>query len=401
LPDAPLVEPLVTVAPPPPSPVPSATAVPASPTAAPANTAANTAGAPAGRAPAQPSATPRAASGQSGQPGQPGQASAPPAATATKAPPAPTQTAVPASPTAVRRVVSGQISAVDRRQRRFSVFSPEGNRTWQVVLPENAAVVQKDGQPLTFEDVGLADQVEVAGVDDPQNAATVSASAVKVLVSAVAPSGGRRGRVLFLLDGADGLRPPQYGYTGDWIKRLNDTGYAVTALEPARLSSGRYDLTDVNLIVIGYPATLSPNAIQLVTSSNKPVLNAEPRLVQALGLGLNVDPQQPARDVVGRTVDIAGQVSPVSGGLKGETALAAGNLHRFPIVASGAVLASISEGGQRRTVWSATGSAMYLGVFASDGGQNHNATYWALFDRAVLWLLGRDPSTVTIPIPGA
>jgi hypothetical protein len=294
-------------------------------------------------------------------------------------------------------VVSGQISAVDRRQRRFSVFSPEGNRTWQIVLPEGASVVQKDGQPLTFEDVGLADQVEVAGADDPQNAATVAASSVRVLISAVAPAGGRRGRVLFLLDGADSLRPPQYGYTGDWIKRLNDTGYAVTALEPARLSSGRYDLKDVNLIVVGYPATLSPNAIQLVTASGKPVLNAEPRLVQALGLGLNVDPQQPARDVLGRTVDVAGQVSPVTGGLKGETALAAGNLHRFPIVASGAALATITDGGQRRTVWSATGSTMYFGVFASDGGQNHNATYWALFDRAVLWLLGRDPSTVTIP----
>ena len=27
----------------------------------------------------------------------------------------------------------------------------------------------------------------------------------------------------------------------------------------------------------------------------------------------------------------------------------------------------------------------------------HNATYWALFDRAVLWLLGRDPTPVAIP----
>jgi hypothetical protein len=40
---------------------------------------------------------------------------------------------------------------------------------------------------------------------------------------------------------------------------------------------------------------------------------------------------------------------------------------------------------------------MYLGVYASDGGQNHNPTYWALFDRAVLWLLGRDPTPVVLP----
>jgi len=69
----------------------------------------------------------------------------------------------------------------------------------------------------------------------------------------------------------------------------------------------------------------------------------------------------------------------------------------MPIVASGAVPATLSEGGQRRAVWAVTGTSMYLGVYASEGGQNHNATYWALFDRAVLWLLGRDPTPATIP----
>ena len=49
----------------------------------------------------------------------------------------------------------------------------------------------------------------------------------------------------------------------------------MTALEPARISSGQYDLKDVDLIVVGYPATLSPSALRLVTGSHKPVLNAE------------------------------------------------------------------------------------------------------------------------------
>src|SRR5262249_47399209 len=115
------------------------------------------------------------------------------------------------------------------------------------------------------------------------------------------------------------------------------------------------------------------------------------------GLGLNVDPQQPARDLPGRTVDLAGQSSPVLGRLNGETALANDTLHRFPIVASGATLATVNDNGQKRAVWSVTGTTMYLGFYASTGGQNHPATYWALFDRSILWLLGRDPTTIPIP----
>jgi hypothetical protein len=380
-----------TPEPPTPEPPPSATARPAPPTAPPHQAA------PQGQAQVQAQGQAQAQAQGQGQ-GAPAQGGTPPAATPTRAPPPATPTA-PATATAspAQRVVAGQISAVDRRQRLFSVFSRDGNRTWQVRLADGTTVAQRDGQALTFEDVGLADQVEVTGTEVAQSPGTVVASSVRVLVSAVAPAGDKKGRVLFLLDGAEDLHPPRYGYTGDWIKRLNDTGYAVTALEPARISSGQYDLKDVDLIVVGYPATLSPSALQLVTGSHKPVLNAEPRLVQALGLGLNVDPQQPARDVPGRSVEIAGQVSPVTGGLNGETVLAAGTLHRIPIVASGAVLATVSEGGQRRAVWSASGRAMYFGVYASDGGQNHNPTYWALFDRAILWLLGRDPTPVVIP----
>lgn len=339
---------------------------------------------------------------------------APPSPPAVGPAPSPPGT-VPPSPAAgppadAPRVVSGQISAVDRRQRLISVFAAAGDvpradtprgasRTWQVRLAETTRLAQKDGRALTFEDVGIADQVEVVGVESPQSPGTLTATTIKVLVSAVAPAANKPTRVLVLLDGADALRPPQFGFTGDWIKRLNETGYAVTPLEPGRISSGRYDLKEFNLIVIGYPATLSPNALQAVKASRIPILNAEPRLVQALGLGHNVDPQQPARDSQGKTVDIAGQASPITGGVGGETVLAQDTLHRMPIVAGGAVLGTVNDGGQKRAVWSVTGTTMYFGFWRSATGQNHNATYWGLFDRSVLWLLGRDPTTVPIPAP--
>ena len=65
---------------------------------------------------------------------------------------APTQTAPapPATPTLAgppQRQVTGQISAVDRRRRLFSVFSPDGNRTWQVRLADSTTLQQKDGRP--------------------------------------------------------------------------------------------------------------------------------------------------------------------------------------------------------------------------------------------------------------
>jgi hypothetical protein len=125
--------------------------------------------------------------------------------------------------------------------------------------------------------------------------------------------------------------------------------------------------------------------------------NAEPRLVQALGLGLNLDPQQPTRDFPGQVVDIAGQASPITVGLSGPTTLANEPLHRMPIIASGAILGTINDNGQKRPVWSVTGTRMYFGFYRSANGQNHNATYWALFDRSVLWLLERDPTVIALP----
>lgn len=441
LPEAPLVEPRVTVVAPTSVP-PTATTPPAAPTSVPAAQSAasptraapvatRTAAAPAatattrtstaaagstpagGRPVGAPAATgtpvtppggpPASAPSATGTPVTRADAAPVPAASSPTGPTA-TGTAVGPRPDATR-VVSGQISAVDRRQRLFSVFAPDsdgpggGPRTWQVRLAESTRIALKDGRALTFEDVGIADQVEVAGAEASQSPGTLTAATVKVLVSAVATAANKPARVLVLLDGADALRPPQFGFTGDWIKRLNDTGYAVTPLEPARISSGRYDLKEFNLIVIGYPATLSPSALEAVKASRIPILNAEPRLVQALGLGHNVDPQQPMRDVPGKSVDIAGQASPVTGGAGGENVLAHDTLHRTPIVAGGAVLGTVNDSGQRRTVWSVTGKTMYFGFWSSAGGQNHNVTYWALFDRSVLWLLGRDPTTV--PLPGS
>jgi hypothetical protein len=196
--------------------------------------------------------------------------------------------------------------------------------------------------------------------------------------------------VLVLLDGVDSLRPPQFGYTGDWIKRLGETGYQVTPLEPARITGGT-SLRDVGLIVIGYPATLSDSALQIVRQSKLPVLTAEPRLVHALGLGFNLDPAQPTRTVAGRTVEIEGGASPVTRGFSGETVVANGEVSRAPIVANGTVLGWVNDGGQKRAVWSVTGQTMYLGFWASGNGQNHNEAYWTLFDRSVRLLLGRDP----------
>ncbi|MGH2366969.1 MAG: hypothetical protein ACRDI2_02125, partial [Chloroflexota bacterium] len=414
--EPPLVEPLVTVAPPtplPPTPTDAPTAAPPTATARPQRStnarSAQAGSAPAGRPPAAsptaapPRTTARAGAGQTADTPAAGRSvqttpSAPSGQVAAASPtqPAPTSAAQPT------RVVTGQISAVDRKQRLFNVFSAGGAdgpaRTWQVRLRDATEISQPDGGKLSFEEVGLADQVEVAGAEVPEAPGTLSAATVRVLVSAVA---ARPTRVLVLLDGVESLRAPEYGHTGDWIKRLNDTGYAVTPLEPDRISSGSVNLKDFRLIVIGYPATLSASALQAVKASNVPVLNAEPRLVQALGLGLNVDPAQPARSVSGKSVDIAGQASPVTQGFSGDTVLAHNSLYRMPIVASGAVLGWVWENGQKRAIWSVTDNRMYFGFWFSAGGQNHNAAYWALFDRSVLWLLGRDPLTVSVPASAA
>ncbi|MBI3973532.1 MAG: zf-HC2 domain-containing protein [Chloroflexi bacterium] len=313
-----------------------------------------------------------------------------PAASATA--PKPTVT----SPAYALRTIIGTVDAVDRKQKTLRLTTEASAsvpaRTWQVGWFEGTAGSHANGRKLSFEEVGIADHVEVTGFEAPQ-AGTLMASSVRVLVSAVpqaSPGITRPARVLVLLDGADNLRAPQFGFTGDWIKRLGDTGYAVTALEPVRLT-GTTNLQEFSLIVVGYPATLSDAALQAVRNSKVPLLVADPRLVQPLGLGLNVDPMQPTRSIAGKKVEVVGQASPVTSGFAGEVDLARDTLYRTAIVANGTVLAWINDGGRRQAVWSLTGNAMYLGVWWSNHGQNHNATYWTLFDRSVLYLVGRDP----------
>jgi hypothetical protein len=118
---------------------------------------------------------------------------------------------------------------------------------------------------------------------------------------------------------------------------------------------------------------------------------------------MNVDPAQPIRQVAGKTVDVAGQASPVTRGYNGDTTVANDTLYRTPIIPNGITLGSIQDGGRKQTVWSLTGNAMYFGFWWSNGGANHNAAYWTLFDRSVLLLLGRDPLSpisAATPAPG-
>lgn len=336
-------------------------------------------------------------------------------------PPSPTPTAVPV----MLRTITGTVTGMDRRQRQLlvtasaatagtpataaaspTVATSQGTAaTWIVGLAETTAFTYVDGRKLSVEDVGIGDQVEVTGFVQSQPAVPLAtppgqvagilaASSLKVLVSAAPQTiaAGQQPRVLVLLDGVESMHTPEYGFTGDWIKRLTATGYAVTAVEPARISSGSLRLNDFALIVIGYPATLSESALQAIRQSKLPVLDADPRFVQPLGLGLNVDPAQPTRSSSGKTIEIAGQAGPITRGFSGETVVANETLYRTPIVASGTVLAWVSDGGRRNAVWSVSGSTMYFGFWWSHTGQNHNATYWTLFDRSVAVLLGRTPS---------
>jgi hypothetical protein len=310
---------------------------------------------------------------------------------ATKAPPSPTVQPTATVPSAILRAVAGQVTNVNKPQRLLTIQTGAnaegGARSWSVVLTEGTQVTYKDGRRLSIDDVGFADYVEISGFE--LGTGPLQAAAVKVTQSAVAAT---RPRVLVLLDGAPNLRAPQYGFTGDWIKRLGDTGYEVTAVDPTTLTATT-NLKDFSLIAIGYPATFSDAVLQNIRASKLPVLNAEPRIVQALGLGLNVDPAKPTYQISGKTVDLGAGNHPLTRGFTGETVVA-GELYRTPIVPNGQTLGTVLDGGQKRAVWSVSGNVMYFGFWYSANGQNHNATYWTLFDRSVLLLLGKDPGTV-------
>jgi hypothetical protein len=312
-------------------------------------------------------------------------------------------TRVPASPTPVAapalRTIAGQVTNVNRTQRLLTIQTGSnadgGAKPWTVQLADSTQVTFKDGKAYRVEDIGFADYVEVSGFE--VGAAPLLAASVKITQSTVLQQQARP-KVLVLLDGAGSLRPPQFGFTGDWSRRLSETGYDATTVDPSTLS-GTTNLKEFALIVIGYPATLPPAALNNVVASKVPVLNGEPRLIQALGLGLNVDPANPIRNVAGKTIDVSGSAGTVTRGFGTDTVVGADNVFRTPIVSNGTVLATISDGGQRRAVWSQTGNAIYLGFWNSATGQNHTAAYWTLFDRSVLQLLGKDPLAAPTPKP--
>jgi len=296
-------------------------------------------------------------------------------------------------------LIAGQVTNVNKAQRLLTIQTGSnadgGSRAWNVQLADSTLVIYKDGRALRVDDVGFADYVEVSGFE--VGAAPLMAASVKITQSTVlqqlAPP-----KVLLLLDGAGSLRPPAYGFTGDWIRRLGETGYDVTAVDPSTVSATT-NLRDFALIVIGYPATLSPQALNNLTANRVPILNGEPRLVQALGLGLNVDPANPIKNVAGKTVDVVSNAGTATRGFASDTVVAADSVYRTPIVSNGTVLATITDGGQKRAVWSVTGSTMYFGFWYSNTGQNHTANYWQLFDRSVLLLLGKDPLAAPTPKP--
>ena len=324
-------------------------------------------------------------------------------ATTAAAPAAPTP--VPASPTAttppapVLRAIGGQVTNVNKAQRQLTVQTGAnaegGARQWVVQLAETTQVTYRDGKVLKLDDVGFADYIEVGGFQS--GTAPLVASSVKITQSTVIQA-QQKPKVLVLLDGAGSLRPPQYGFTGDWPRRLSETGYDVTTVDPSTVGAST-NLKEFALVVVGYPATLPAAAISNVVGSKIPVLNAEPRLVQALGLGLNMNPANPIQNVAGKTVDVAGSAGPITRGFGADTMLASDTLYRVPIVSNGTVLGTVNDGGQRRAVWSVSGTSMYFGFWFSKDGQNHNPTYWQLFDRSVLQLIGKDPLAAPTPRP--
>jgi hypothetical protein len=307
------------------------------------------------------------------------------------------------------RAVSGTVSFVDRKARTITVTAngPAGERPVSVIVSDGTQYSRADGRRTAFEDVGIADQVEVSGFEGGSQSGGILASTLRISVSAVSSAPQTRSpRVIFVVDGAESIRAGQYAQTGDWARRLATTGYEVTTADPSRVAWTATTLTGFDLVAIGAPATLSDAAIAVVRASRLPILNGDPRLVQTLGLGVNVDPANPLRQApAGRTLDIVQSGSPVTRGLStGETVVARESLYRTPIVSNGTVLATVLDAGQRRAIWTQTGTSVYLGAWNSSNGANHTDAYWSMFDRSVVALLGRDPGArvgVIEPVPTA
>lgn len=306
------------------------------------------------------------------------------------------------------RTVSGSVAFVDRKQRTMSIASGVAGteKTWTVTLSEGTQFSRADGRKTAFEDVGIADQVEVAGFETAGLPGAIMASTLRVTVSAVtvaAPAVARTPRVLFLVDGAENIRNGQFAYTGDWARRLASTGFDVTTADPARISWTTSPLKDFTLVVIGYPSTLTDNAIATIRSSRLPVLDADPRLVQPFGIGINVDPANPNRQAApGKTVEVTAATATTTRGLQaGEVIVARDTIYRTPIISNGMVYATVTDGGQKRAIWAQTGTTIYLGAWNSSNGANHTDAYWNMFDRSVMTLLGRDTSATAASVPTA
>ena len=291
--------------------------------------------------------------------------------------------------------VSDRVTEVRRAQRLATVR--EGSTTVIVAFSADTIInSDPDGQPLTYEQIGIADRVRVSGVrgNAPDTVTALRVSVLNPLFhaqatparSAVTHPRGRTARVLYLQDGIDGEPPGgEQANTRQWLDRLTADGFNIVPINPARVAG--LALGDVGLVVIGFPATLSRETLASIQNSAVPVLNANPIYVPALGLGEHPDPANPGRSVPGIAVQVVPGVAPVQD-LAGVQAVAVTPLERVPIVAAGTVLAALDERGPEQAVWTSSGNRMYFGIRPDSAGGAPTALYWTFLNRAVTQLLG-------------
>ena len=294
--------------------------------------------------------------------------------------------------------VSGRVTEIRRALRLATVR--DGNVAITVAFSSDTAITSHpDGQPLTYEQIGIADRVQVTGVTGNAQD-TVTALRVRVLdplfqaqptpaQSSVVHPRGRTAKVLYLQDGLDGPQSSdnEQASTRQWIDRLTAAGFNVLPVDPSRVAA--LDLDDVGLVVIGFPATLDTATLGSIQRSAVPVLNADPLYAPALRLGDHADPANPRHSVPGIAVQVAPDNAPVQD-LAGVQAVALTPLERAPItVAEGTtVLATLDSSASGRVVWTSNGSRMYFGLWPDPANKAPTALYWTFLDRAVTHLLG-------------
>ncbi len=291
--------------------------------------------------------------------------------------------------------VSGRVTEIRRAQRLAAVR--EGQTTVTVAFSADTVISSEpDGQPLTYEQIGIADRVRVIGVrgNAPHTVTALRVSVLNPLFraqptpvrSAVTHPRGRTAKVLYLQDGIDGAPGgDEPASTRLWLDRLTANGFNIVPINPARVAG--LALGDVGLVVIGSPATLSGETLASIQNSAVPVLNANPLYAPALGLGTHPDPANPDHSVPGVAVQVMADVALVQD-LAGVQAVAVAPLARVPIVAQGTVLAALDEQGHERAVWSSNANRMYFGIRSDAAGSAPTALYWTFLNRAVTHLLG-------------